>query len=87
MLRSLFDMARDALVINDLRRAQVPHVFGRLVFPWLFRSPVSVHDGLVSIRRSFTPDELRRAFSEAGIRNVSIRRRFPYRLVAMARKA
>lgn len=87
VLRSLYDQSRDALVVNDLRRARVPHAFGRLVFPWLFRSPVSVHDGLVSIRRAFTTDELRKAFSEAGIRDVSIRRRFPYRLVAVARRA
>lgn len=87
VLRSLYDQARDALVVNDLRRARVPHAFGRLVFPWLFRSPVSVHDGLVSIRRAFTTGELRQAFSGAGIRDVSIRRRFPYRLVAVARKA
>jgi SAM-dependent methyltransferase len=86
VLRCLFGQARRALVVNDLRRARVPHVFGQLAFPLLFRSRVSVHDGLVSIRRGFTPDELRKAFSDAGIRDVAIRRRFPYRLVAVARR-
>ena len=87
VLASLFDQARRALVVNDLRRAQVPHLFGQLAFPLLFRSPVSVSDGLISIRRAFTPDELRGAFRAAGIRDVAFRRRFPYRLVAVARKA
>jgi SAM-dependent methyltransferase len=87
LLRSLFAQARRALIVNDLRRARLPHAFGRVAFPLLFRSPVSVYDGLVSIRRAFTEPELRRAFREAGIAEVTIRRRFPYRLVAVARKA
>jgi hypothetical protein len=45
---------------------------------------VSVHDGLVSIRRGFRPAELRSAFEEAGLPHVRIRRRFPYRLLAIA---
>jgi SAM-dependent methyltransferase len=84
VLRSLFALARRALVVNDLRRAAVPYAFGRLTFPWLFRSRVSVADGLLSIRRAFTPEELLAAFREADLPRVAIRRRFPYRLVAVA---
>jgi SAM-dependent methyltransferase len=84
LLRTLHGLSRRALVVNDLRRARVPHTFSRLVFPFVFQSPVSVHDGLVSIRRGFTPAELRDAFLEAGIRGARIVRRFPYRLVAVA---
>ncbi|MCG6923388.1 MAG: methyltransferase domain-containing protein [Acidobacteria bacterium] len=84
VLVNLYRLARRALVVSDLHRAAVPHLFGRLVFPALFRSPVSVHDGLVSIRRGFRPPELRSALEEAGITHVRIRRRFPYRLLAVA---
>jgi SAM-dependent methyltransferase len=84
VLRALFDLARRALVINDLHRARLPLLFGRAVFPWIFRSPVSVSDGLLSIRRAFRPEELAAAFAQAGIGRVAIRRRFPYRLVAVA---
>ena len=84
VLRALFGLARRALVVNDLHRAQVPLAFGRVAFPWMFRSPVSVCDGLVSIRRGFRPRELLAAFREAGIDRVQVRRRFPYRLVAVA---
>ena len=83
VLRTLFALARRALVVNDLRRARVPYAFGRVTFPWLFRSRVSVADGLLSIRRAFTPGELLDGFREAGI-PVAIRRRFPYRLLAVA---
>jgi len=53
-------------------------------FPLLFQSRVSVHDGLVSIRRSFRDDELRAAFHAAGMPRVAVRRVFPYRLLAIA---
>ncbi len=86
VLRGLYALARRALVVNDLRRARVPYVFGRVFFKLLFRSPVSVEDGLVSIRRAFTPRELRDAFAAAGMPNVRVRRTFPYRLVAVAER-
>jgi 2-polyprenyl-3-methyl-5-hydroxy-6-metoxy-1,4-benzoquinol methylase len=84
VLRTLYGLARRALIVNDLRRAWVPYVFGRLTFPLLFRSYVSVEDGLLSIRRAFTRDEMASSFADAGIPHVQIRRSFPYRLVADA---
>ena len=86
VLRELFDLCRRALVVNDLRRARVPLIFGRAVFPWIFRSPVSLNDGLLSIRRGFRSEELRASFAQARIERVTIRRRFPYRLVAVAER-
>jgi SAM-dependent methyltransferase len=83
LLRSLFALARKALVVNDLQRAWVPYLFGRAVFPPLFRSHVSVTDGLLSIRRGFTEHDLGEAFARAGI-PVRIRRSWPYRLLAVA---
>jgi len=86
VLQGLFALTRGALVINDLRRARVPYVFGKATFPLLFRSRVSVEDGLLSIRRGFTEDELAAAFAEARI-PVRIERAFPYRLLAVAERA
>lgn len=86
VLRALFALARRGLVVNDLRRAHVPYLFGRVAFPWLFRSQVSVEDGLVSIRRAFTRAELAGLFERAAIPNARIRGSFPYRLVAVARR-
>jgi SAM-dependent methyltransferase len=83
VLAGLRRLARRALVVNDLHRAQVPYLFGRAAFPLLFRSRVSVEDGLVSIRRGFRADELRAAFARAGMPGVCVRRRFPYRLLAV----
>ncbi len=84
LLRALGRLARRALVVNDLHRALVPWLFGRAAFPLLFQSPVSVKDGLLSIRRGFRAEELREAFAGAGLRGVRVERSFPYRLVAVA---
>jgi SAM-dependent methyltransferase len=86
VLRSLWQLAGRALIVSDLQRARVPYVFGRAAFGWLFRSRVSVQDGLISIRRGFTCDELRQAFREAGLPLRRLERRFPYRLLAVAER-
>jgi ubiquinone/menaquinone biosynthesis C-methylase UbiE len=86
VLRGLFTLARGALVVNDLHRAHVPWLFARAVFPFAFESRVSVEDGLLSIRRAFRPAELREVFRRAGLHTVTVRRSFPYRLVAVARR-
>jgi ubiquinone/menaquinone biosynthesis C-methylase UbiE len=85
VLRALFSLCRRGLVVNDLHRARIPYVFGQATFRLLFRSQVSVEDGLVSIRRSFRASELREGFLAAGIPQVEIRRTWPYRLLATAR--
>ena len=87
LLRALYALARRALVVNDLRRARVPYVFGKAVFPLLFKSRVSVEDGLISIRSSFREPDLRAAFSAAGVPSVRIERNWPYRLLAVAEKS
>jgi SAM-dependent methyltransferase len=86
VLKDLYAIARRALVVTDLRRARVPYLFGRMLFRGLFRSRVSVEDGLLSIRRAFRDHELRDAFGAAGIPDVRIRRVFPYRLLAVAER-
>jgi hypothetical protein len=83
LLRRLHALARKALVVNDLRRARVPYLFGRAFFGAVFRSRVSVEDGLLSIRRAFTREDLQDAFDRAHI-PVRIHRSFPYRLLAIA---
>ncbi len=84
LMDGLYRLARRALVVNDLHRALVPHLFGRVAFPLLFRSRVSVDDGLLSIRRGFRAGELRAAFAAAGLPAPAISRSFPYRLLAVS---
>lgn len=86
VLRALWGLARCGLVVNDLRRAHVPYAFGRVTFPLLFRSHVSVEDGLISIRRAFRTREMEEAFAAAGLPRPAITRTWPYRLLAVARR-
>jgi SAM-dependent methyltransferase len=83
VLRECARAAARVVIINDLRRAWVLYAFGRVAFPLIFRSPVSVNDGLVSIRRAFTRDELVRAFQLAGL-DAHVLSSWPYRLIAVA---
>ena len=87
LLRALYALARRALVVNDLRRARVPYLFGKAVFPLLFKSRVSVEDGLISIRSAFREPDLHDAFAAAGVPSVRIERSWPYRLLAIAEKS
>lgn len=85
LLRDAARASRGAVVVNDLRRSAASHLLARLLLPALLRSPVSVADGLVSIRRGFTAAELAELFARAGLAAPTVRPRFPYRLVASAR--
>jgi SAM-dependent methyltransferase len=87
LLGNLFRLARRALVVTDLERATVPYLFGRLFFPLLFESRVSVEDGLVSIRRGFRKRELLAAFERGGLPSPRVTWHFPFRLLAVAVRA
>jgi len=83
VLRECARVAARVVIINDLRRARVLYAFGSLAFPLIFRSRVSVNDGLVSIRRAFKRDELVSEFRDAGL-EADVISSWPYRLIAVA---
>jgi len=81
LFRECDRVARRAVVVADLRRGRL----GPLAF-WvgaraLGFDPVTVADGMTSIRRGFTTSELRGLLREAGVR-ATVERRPGYRLVA-----
>lgn len=76
-------MEREASVgwlVNDLHRHRVAH----LGFPLLARAfrwhPIVRHDGTVSVARSFTPTEWPLVLAQAGVRDATVSRVFPFRL-------
>jgi SAM-dependent methyltransferase len=86
LLVELDRVARIGVVIADLRRARVA-AWGIWVAAHALRfHPVSRADGVVSVWRGFTPDELRSLCVEAGL-PATVRRRPGFRLVAYWRKA
>lgn len=85
---TLADMRRTArlgLVVNDLLRSRLGHALVWLATRLFARHPFSRHDGPLSVRRSYSADELRALAARAGLSRVSIRRH-PWlaRLVAVA---
>ncbi len=79
-LRWMEQNAHRGWFINDLHRHPNPYRLFRLlgsVAPW---HPVVVSDGLISIRRAFTPEDWQRILREAAVPEASIKTHFPARL-------
>ena len=81
VLREMHRVSRIALVVNDLARSRAALLGARLMAATFWRRhPVTRHDGPLSVRRSFTPDELRALAARAGFANGRVRAHFPFRL-------
>ena len=72
-------VARVSVVINDLARTRVALALVWLATRLLTMHPISRHDGPLSVRRAYRPDELADLFRKAGLPGVSVRR---YRALA-----
>jgi hypothetical protein len=78
-------VARRRIFIIDLHRHPVAYYFYRTVGRLFLHNRLIKEDGALSILRSFKPQELINLASQAGLEDVSVERRFPYRLVLSAR--
>lgn len=81
LLRELDRIARIGVVISDLRRARLAAAGIWLAAHALRFHPVSRVDGVISVRRGFTTNELMGLCRAAGVAAV-VRRRPGYRIVA-----
>lgn len=78
-LGALASVAREAVLINDLKRHWLPYLLFRGAF-WLCRSRVSRLDGLASIRQAYTGSELADLACAAGFDDFEVHRIVPFRL-------
>ena len=82
LLRELTRVARVGVVVGDLRRSWLAAgLFWLASFPLGFH-PVTRHDGVLSVLRGFTADELRALARRAGAQAPAVRRAPGWRLVA-----
>lgn len=81
LFRTCDALARVGVVVADLRRAWLAPIAFRMGATALGFDPITVADGVTSIRRGYTSGELRRLLAEAGVR-ARVSRRLGYRLVA-----
>lgn len=84
-LRELKRVARRRIFIIDLHRHPIAYYFYRTVGRMFLHNRLVREDGALSILRSFKPQELLNLAAQAGLVDVRIERRFPYRLVLSAR--
>jgi SAM-dependent methyltransferase len=77
--------ARLGVVINDLLRSRITLALVWLATRLFARHRFARHDGPLSVRRAYSPDELRALAAQAGLRRIEVRRH-PWlgRLVAVA---
>jgi ubiquinone/menaquinone biosynthesis C-methylase UbiE len=71
--------ARAGFLVNDLVRSRTAYALVWLATRVLTRNRMSRHDGPLSVRRAYTPDELGTLCEKAGLFDVRVRR---YRLLA-----
>lgn len=69
-LRELSRVARVGVVVNDLARGTLPWLGAWLVLHAITRNPYTLHDGPLSVRRSYTLAEARRLLADAGMRPI-----------------
>jgi SAM-dependent methyltransferase len=68
VLREMARVARDGVIINDLRRGLLPLAATALSVAALGRSRVTRADGITSVRRAYTIGELDELITAAGLR-------------------
>lgn len=87
VLREMHRVCRIGFIVNDLARSRPALLGARLLAVTVWRThPITRHDGPLSIRRAFTPAELRALAAKAGFANGRVQAHFPFRLALVVEK-
>lgn len=84
VLREMARVSARGVFVIDLQRHPVAYYFYTTIGRLLFRNRLIREDGALSILRSFSPEELVSLAEEAELKDVTVTRSFPYRLVLAA---
>lgn len=85
-LADSYRRARRGIVMSDITRGYLPMTAFWLVSPLFARHPLTYHDGLLSVRRAYTPAELATLAQAAGIPHARVHQHFPWRMTLVAEK-
>jgi ubiquinone/menaquinone biosynthesis C-methylase UbiE len=84
ILREMTRVAKRRIFVIDLHRHPVAYFLYTTLGKIVLHNRLLRHDGALSILRSFKSDELLDLAQRAGLRDISVERHFPYRLVLSA---
>lgn len=87
LLREMARVARRGLIVNDLRRSRTARAVTALATRLLSPNRLTRHDGPLSIRRGFRPEELRRMAAHAGLPRARTTRHLWFRVALVAQIA
>jgi ubiquinone/menaquinone biosynthesis C-methylase UbiE len=88
IIREMHRVCRIGFIVNDLARSRPALLGARVLAATVWRRhPVTRHDGPLSVRRSFTPAELRALAARAGFADARVQAHFPFRLALVVEKA
>jgi 2-polyprenyl-3-methyl-5-hydroxy-6-metoxy-1,4-benzoquinol methylase len=85
-LREMARVARSGFIVNDIYRAQGAWYMASILARLPTTSWMTRHDGPASVRRAYTPAEMRRLSNSAGVR-VTIYRHPFWRMAAVGRRS
>lgn len=80
LLRSAYACTRRSLIMSDLVRGWLPLAAFRLTQPVFARNYLTRHDGALSVRRAYTPAELRALAHRAGLEGAQVHTHWPWRM-------
>lgn len=80
LLPSWVRLARRGVIMSDLVRHPLPYWFIKAASPLFARSAITRHDAAASLRRAYTPSELRLIVASAGVRGARVFCHFPFRM-------
>ena len=84
ILQEMSRVARRRIFVIDLNRHPIAYLLYTTLGKLVLHNRLLRHDGALSILRSFKADELLGLGNRAGLRDVLVERRFPFRLVLNA---
>ena len=85
VLREMDRLCRTGFIVNDLRRGAIAYGATWLASQLTTRNRLTRHDAPLSIRRAYTPGELRALLDEAGVVDAEVRTLPWFRVVAVKR--
>lgn len=86
ILSEMNRVARRKIFAIDLHRHPIAYYFYTTVGKLFLYNRLIRHDGALSILRSFKPEEFEALGRAANLKNLSVRKHFPYRLILSAEK-